>query len=448
MKKIGSKLFLSFLCMAILTLSVLWLVQAVIMKDTYMNRRVAAVEQAVRNAAQAGSTDYDTLRESLNINLLVLNADGSARTVTQGMPMMGMVLRNAQSMIASQMDGTVKLMETSVGAARVAMLGHAIKGGGFLIAVFSLADVDAAATILRQQLWLITILLILSSIVLAVVLTRMFARPIRAVTGAARELAAGNLEISLPVSSQDEIGDLTVALNELSIQLHQTDNLRKELIANVSHELRAPLAVIQGYAETVRDVTWPQEEKRTRQLTMISEEASRLSRVVTDILDYSRLQAGVEKLSIVRFPLRPALEHAQQRYELDASRRKIRIEMQCPEHEILFDRGKFDQVMDNLLNNAVSHADSDSVILILATPGPEATRIAVQNAGPTIAPEEQERIWDRYHRVQVIGENQRLGTGLGLSIVKSILQRHGVSFGVFSEQGVTAFWFDTCAKID
>ena len=157
---------------------------------------------------------------------------------------------------------------------------------------FPLADVDGAAQVLRSQLWLITVLLFLFSIILAVVLSRMFARPIKAVTHAARELASGQLDVVLPVKSRDEIGELTVALNELSVQLQNTENLRKELIANVSHELRAPLAVIQGYAETVRDVTWPNEEKRSQQLTIVSEEASRLSRVVKDILDYSKLQAG------------------------------------------------------------------------------------------------------------------------------------------------------------
>ena len=97
---------------------------------------------------------------------------------------------------------------------------------------------------------------------LAVFLSRRLSRPIQAVTAAAHELARGNLAVALPVTSQDEVGRLTTALNELSRELQKTDQLRKELIANVSHELRAPLAVIKGYAETVRDVTWPQEDKR------------------------------------------------------------------------------------------------------------------------------------------------------------------------------------------
>lgn len=444
MKKIGSKLFLSFLGMTILTIALLWLVQAVIMKDTYLNRRISAVDKAVKVAAQTGNANYDALKDELNINLIQLNQDGSVRSITQGLPMMGMVVRAVQLMVPDQMDGTAKLIEASGGSGRVALLGHAVTGGGYVIAVFSLADVDAASRILREQLWLITILLLISSIVLAVVLTRMFARPIRAVTGAARELAAGNLEVTLPIPSHDEIGELTVALNDLSVQLHQTDNLRKELIANVSHELRAPLSVIQGYAETVRDVTWPIEEKRTQQLNMISREASRLSKVVTDILDFSKLQAGVEKLAVSQFAACPALEQAQKRYELVASKRQVKIDLHCPAHEISFDRDKLDQVMDNLLNNAIGYAEPESTILISVIPGHGISRISVRNNGLTIPPDERTQIWDRYYRAQSEEVSRRLGTGLGLSIVKSILQKHQVAFGVDSDHGVTTFWFETC----
>ncbi len=445
MNRLGSKLFLSFLGMAVLTIIILWLVQAGIMKDSYLNNRVSEVESAISEAAGSDRVDLTAIKDRYNINLIQLNTDGSVRSTTQGMPLMGMVLRTSQAMIAGEMDGTVKLLEAGTGSGRYALLGLPVKDGSYLVAVFSLADVDAASGILREQLWLITVLLVAFSIILAIILTRKFVVPIRAVTGAAHELAAGNLDVRLPVPSKDEIGELTMALNDLSVQLHQTENLRKELIANVSHELRAPLAVIQGYAETVRDVTWPMEEKRTAQLDMIASESARLSKVVTDILDYSKLQAGVEKLNITSFPVRAALEQLKQKYEMAASARDLRIELNASEQEVRFDKGKFGQVMDNLLNNAISHADPATSIVILVTSGEKACRIAVQNDGPTIPPEEKDRIWERYYRAEKVGENRRVGTGLGLSIVKSILQKHDVAFGVFSENGRTAFWFDTLA---
>ena len=446
MKTIGSKLFVSFLCMAALTVSLLWLVQAVLMKDSYLNSRTRAVAAAVQEAAQADATDLESLSQTLNVNLLVLDEDGSTQSGMMGMAMMGRILRASQAMIPGQMDGSVQLISSMTGTGRTALLGYPIKGGGYLVAVFSLADVDGAALVLRNQLSLITVLLLLFSVILAIVLSRMFARPIKAVTKAARQLAAGQLDVVLPVKTQDEIGDLTVALNDLSVELRNTENLRKELIANVSHELRAPLAVIQGYAETVRDVTWPVEEKRNQQLSIIAEEATRLSRVVKDILDYSKLQAGVEHLKLTNLAICPILDNIRQRLEIEAANKKVQIRLDCPDPVIRFDPDKFEQVMNNLLNNAISHADPGTTITITAKPGKSGSRIEVTNIGETIPAAEQSQIWDRYYRAEKVGESQRLGTGLGLAIVKSICEYHQVAYGVVSENRQTTFWFDTLPK--
>lgn len=444
MKTIGSKLFISFLCMAALTIGLLWLIQAGFMKDSYLNGRIKSVAAAVKQSAQADAADLTNVQQDLNINLLILNADGSARTVTQGQGMMGRIIRTCQSMIPSQVDGTVQVINSMSGTGRSAVLGYPLPSGGYLFAVFSLVDVDEASRILRNQLWLITALLLLFATILATVLSRMFARPIKSVTQAARELAAGRLDVALPVKSQDEIGELTIALNDLSVQLQNTENLRKELIANVSHELRAPLAVIQGYAETVRDVTWPVAEKRNQQLSIIAEEASRLSRVVKDILDYSRLQAGVDRLKVAEMAICPILANIQQRLEIQARQKNALIELICPDVIIQFDPDKFEQVINNLLNNAINHADPGSTITITAKPGPGCCRISVTNVGDPIPQAEQAHIWDRYYRAQSIGEDQRRGTGLGLAIVKSILEHHHVAYGVVSENRETTFWFETC----
>lgn len=447
MNKIVVKLFIGFLCMAILTIGLLWLIQAGFMNDSYLKNRVGAVESAVAEAAQSTAANYDQLAESLNVNLILLASDGSLQSSIKGVPMMGMILRTCQSMIPDQIDGKVRLLDSLNSSVRYALLGVKLKDGGYLFAMFSLADVDEAARILRNQLWLITAVLILASVMLAMILARRFARPVRAVTAAARELAAGNLAVNLPVESRDELGELTMALNELSVELQKTDNLRKELIANVSHELRAPLSVIQGYAETVRDVTWPDEAKRTRQLDMISQEAARLSRVVTDILNYSKLQAGVDQLNIISFPVCPVLSGLLARYELTAAAKSLTLALDCPEQQILFDRDRFEQVLNNLTQNALNHADPDTTVHIRVVPQDGYSRIYVENTGEVIPAGELPQIWDRYYRAQSIREDHRLGTGLGLAIVKTICEKHQVIYGVSSENRRTIFWFDTKRQV-
>ncbi len=443
MKHMRTKLFLGFLCMAAVTVAVLWLIQAGIMKDNYLKERVAAVDGAIVKAAGQQNLDAATLEESLNVRLLLLDESGAVRYVSQGMPMRGMMTRMLQSAEAPKPDGTAVELESMMGGSvRYALLGRPMAGGGALYAMFSLSDVQEASRILLEQLWIVTAVLLAASLLLALALSRIFAKPVRQITGAARALAAGRLETRVDVSSRDEIGQLATALNELSSQLQKTEALRRELIANVSHELRSPLAVIQGYAETVRDVTWPQQEKRQEQLTIVADEAARLSGVVEDILDYSRLQAGVDTVSPVDLALRPVLEQAALKWEIQARRRALTVRTDCPELTVRFDEGKFARVLDNLLGNAINHGAAGTEILIAAVPQSNAVRISITNRGDTIAPEELPLIWDRYYRAQNVSEGKRLGTGLGLAIVKSILDRHGSAYGVSSEGGVTCFWFD------
>ena len=470
-----TKFFASFLLMAALTVGLLWLIQAGLMRDMYLNQRINEVRSAVDAAAAKAqkdgreTIDIEQLSASINASIIVFDAAGNVQSTAARIPMMGMAMRHMQEMISSANFSVCEIFTTNDPSTRFALIGQHLGGQGHLFALFSLDDVDAAARILRSQLSLITGVLALAAILLAFILSHRLSRPILAATRAARQLAAGQLETRLPVRGRDEIAELTQALNELGAQLQVTENLRRELIANVSHELRSPLAVIQGYAETVRDVTWTDEQKRSSQLTMIANEAARLTAVVGDILDYSKLQAGVKPPQIAAFDGAEALLALSRRFELEAAARQLQITVQADVRMIRFDPRQFDQVVTNLLSNALSHADSGSVIEIQAAPllEPAATsglpnssggsgssgssgssghpraRISIRNQGPTIPPDELPRIWERFYRAEQVGEIKRHGSGLGLAIVRSILVQHQAQYGVASQDHRTTFWFET-----
>jgi len=444
-KHIRSKLFAGFLCMAVLTVGMLWLIQAVIMKDSYLNERIQTIQSAL-STTMDNSADYEVLETRLNISLLMTDSTGNVLYSSQGLPMRGMIMQRLPDLMKQNANSRVQYLQTGMRGTRYAVVGNTIAAGGRLFAVFSLVDVEEAARILLDQLWIITAVLLVISLVLAGILARMFARPISNVTRAAREMAEGKLDIALRVHTKDEIGQLTVALNELGAELQKTESLRRELIANVSHELRAPLSVIKGFAETVRDVTWPNEEKRTMQLTLISEEASRLSKTVNDILDYSRLQAGVEQVTIIDFKVRPILTEIINRYSIEAGKRSLSILLECPDIVLRFDQIRFIQVLDNLLNNALNHASSGSSIQVAVEQLGNRGRVSVKNAGETIPEEELGNIWDRHYRSERARYGRPLGTGLGLSIVKSIFVNHAISYGVSSKEGETVFWFETLPR--
>ncbi|HWQ06413.1 MAG TPA: ATP-binding protein [Feifaniaceae bacterium] len=441
MKRLFFKLMLAFFGMAALTIGLIWLVQAVILKDSYLNERVASINTATEQVILSTETDYADLEASLNVSLLAVDESGGVLYQSEGMPMRGQIVKKIPELIASA-GGGAETLQTETEEARYALLSRAV-GGGYLLIVFSLVDVAEASRVLLEQLWVITAVLLAAAMLLSALLSRLFTRPILRVTTASKQMAAGNYGVRVPVTTKDEIGQLTRALNELGDELGKAENLRRELIANVSHELRAPLTIIQGYAETVRDITWPDEQKRTSQLTMISDEAVRLSGMVNDILDYSKLESGAETVSPARFDGGAALSELIVRYEIEAGKKDVALELTGAEGDLLFDPGKFAQVMNNLLGNAVQHASRRSIVRVRCEPAGSARRISVENAGVPIPAEELERIWERYHRAPQTGSAGSLGTGLGLAIVKSILVQHGVCYGVESDDKRTVFWFET-----
>ena len=443
MKRISAKLALAFFGMAALAVALIWLVQAVLLGDSYLNQRIASIETTVSGAAIGADTDYAALESALNVSLLAVNDSGSAVYQSDGLPMRGQIVKRIPE-LTQLAGGDVEYLQTETDAARYALLSRAVDGGTLLV-VFSLVDVNEASRVLLQQLWLITAILMAAALVLSFVLSRLFSRPIVAVTSAAKTMAAGDYSIKTPVTTRDEIGELTRALNELGDELGKTEELRRELIANVSHELRAPLTIIRGYAEIVRDVTWPNEEKRTAQLNAICEESTRLGALVNDILDYSRLQSGAEGMTLADFSCADALGEIAGRFSLAAERRGVALEVDCDGGEIRFDRGQFTQVVSNLLDNAIRHATHGTLVSVRCEDRGTRKRMLIENVGDPIPAEELLKIWDRYHRAPKQGEAGGLGTGLGLAIVKSILTRHRVDYGVESDEIRTVFWFETVA---
>jgi signal transduction histidine kinase len=428
--------------MSLLIVGLLWLIQAGIMKDNYLNERIKTIDSAITNATQTSVPDFTALEANYNIGLLLVDGDGNIAYMSQGLPMRGMITHQLPAMAEQSQNGKVVYLQNASANARYAAIGVDLSEGSRMYAVFSLVDVDEASRILLQQLWIITAVLVVISVLISFILARMFAHPIRKVTQAAHEIAAGRLDIHLPVLSKDEVGQLTEALNEMAAELKKTENLRHELIANVSHELRSPLAVIQGFAETVRDVTWPDETKRGQQLTIISDEASRLNKTVNDILDYSRLQAGVDTISVSHFALCPVLAQIIQHYALEAEKKNVSLRLTCADISIWFDANRFIQVMNNLLNNALNHAEEGSSVYLCARQQDSRARISVKNTGNTIPAEALKNIWERYYRSGQTKDNKPLGTGLGLSIVKTIFELHHAAYGVTSENSETEFWFE------
>jgi signal transduction histidine kinase len=312
-----------------------------------------------------------------------------------------------------------------------------------VIMTIPMASLKETVATLKEQFVIISLILISVSAILAYIFSRYFTKPILEINKAAKTMAEGNLSIKVPVNTEDELGMLSATINHLSSQLQKIEQLRKELIANVSHEFKTPLSLIKGYAETIRDVNHFSEEKKTKQLNIIIEESDRLNNMINDILDLSQIQSDYIKLDKSNFSIREAVDIVKNRLIFQWENKSIEIEIDNQmDYMVYADERRIEQVIYNLVNNAIDHSEHNSTIYIRIHENGTKVVVEVEDMGEGISKDEIPYIWDRFYKAREATTAHK-GSGLGLAIVKSILEAHQANFGVESEIGKgSKFWFE------
>lgn len=308
----------------------------------------------------------------------------------------------------------------------------------FIASRTNLMPIQATADIISRLFTILFVLVIIVSVALAFTFAGTVTKPIKRISIGAKQVASGNYNVVLPVTSKDEIGTLTSDFNEMTKELGKVDSVRKDLIANVSHELRTPLTMIKGYAETIRDLSGNNPEKREKQLDIIIDETDRLSHLITNMLDLSQLQAGKIEFQKENFNLSKMLTKLLERYDI-FKEQGYTFNFDIAEDIYVFaDYSRIEQVICNLVDNAVNHSIETKTIDISLD---ENKRFNVRNFGDIIDEENIKHIFDRYYKIDKTGNRRIAGTGIGLSIVKEILAKHNFKFGVTSnEVDGTNFW--------
>ena len=339
----------------------------------------------------------------------------------------------------------------ATGSNRQMVVGRLSADGCYGVLVSAnLAQIFTAAEVLRSLLLPLSLVLLVIDLLAAMLFSRWITRPIHRLSAAAREVAAGNYDTCISVEHNDEIGRLAADFNHMTAEVKRSAQLEKDILANVSHDLRTPLTLIKGYAETVRDITGNDAEKRTEQCNIIADEADRLSALVNSVMELSKVQSGAEKPEPVQFHMDALCFEVAGRYDALCEQNHWQLQFlgndPCP---VSADPAMMERVLHNLLGNAFHHIGADGVVILRAAPMPGGgCRVEVTDHGPGIPPDDLPYIFDRYYRARQ--DSGRSGTGLGLSITKAILQQHGFAFGVNSAVGQgSTFWFemrDTRAK--
>ncbi len=310
-----------------------------------------------------------------------------------------------------------------------------------------LVPLNATVTTLERQFGWIMCILIMGALVVALVISRVVCVPMERMSRSARRLARGDYQAHFEGGGYREAEELAEALNYAASELAKTDDLQKELLANISHDLRTPLTMIKGYSEVMRDIPG---ENTPENVQVIIDETERLTELVNDVLDISKIRAGTYKPEPEIFDLTETVKAVLLRYEKLTERDHYTISFRADENATVeADRTMILQVVYNLVNNSINYTGEDKKVAITQTVESGRVRISITDTGEGIAEEDIPYIWDRYYKVDKVHKRARVGTGLGLSIVKGILESHGASYGVDSQVGVgSTFWFelDTVAE--
>ncbi len=322
------------------------------------------------------------------------------------------------------------------------VLGDKSNPSGYLFINTALVPVGSTVSIIKRQLMIITFILIFFAFFISLYVSRRIARPIDRLTIAAENLAKGDFNTRFDGRGYLEAKQLADALTYAEKELSRVDMMQRDLIANVSHDLRTPLTMLKAYAEMIRDLSGDYPEKRNEHLEIIINETDRLSLMVNDILDLSKLESGRQKLETSEFEIRERLEKIIAGFKGISDKKGYSIHFAPDEKRVVrCDIVKIEQVIYNLINNAINYTGKDKQIFVRQINCSDGVLIEVEDTGDGIDPDKINLIFDKYYR----SENHKrevVGTGLGLSIVKAVLKLHGYDYGVRSVIGKgSVFWF-------
>lgn len=434
----------------------LWLFQIIFLKTYYREFRLNKLENSVKKVLNSfHDSNYEDLLDDISLEdeiciEVVNNNMTKYLSVIYNKGCMGAEtsIENSyykKDFINSNLSKKVYTLINPRFKNKTIIYGIKLDDSNYAFVSASLEPIDTTITVLKNQFIYVTMLVIILSLIVSYFVSKKISSGVIKINKEAKKLSKGNFDVKFDTDQPIlELSELAETLEYTKDELSKTENLRRELLANVSHDLKTPLTMIKAYAEMVRDVTYKDDTKRTKDLNIIIEETDRLNVLVNDILELSKIQSGTQKLTIEQFDLEKFVKNIIKRYDIMSENKKYKFKVSINKNIIVSaDRKRIEQVMYNLINNAINYTGDDKKIIINALELENTVRIEVKDTGKGIDKEELENIWDKYYKIDKTHSREQVGSGVGLSIVKNILINHNCNYGVESIKGNgTTFYFE------
>ena len=454
-KKVSSINFKTLLYLVIFSVTLLLLLlfsQNILLKFSYEHYQESKMKEIIRNIHSLSSDELVSELESVayDNSVCIQYTLNSGDKILYNTLMVGCGLNKNNNQITNLMNDAMESVKDTSNIKLInnvsdtkALLSGIRVDDGYVFVYSNLEDLDGANIVLKGQLIYITLIIIVLACFISYFLSIKITRPITNITKKAKELGEGRYDIEFERSDVLEIDELANTLNHVEKDLSRIDELRRDLMANVSHDLKTPLTMIRAYAEMVRDISYKDKDKMNKDLNVIIEETERLNVLVNDILDLSKMQADADTLTIEEFDLCEVIHEVMKRYDIFKTTEDYEFIVKLPEKAIVkADRSKIMQVIYNLVNNAINYTGDDKKVYITLTESKKEYLFEVKDTGKGIKKEEIPYIWDKNYKKDKKHQRNVVSTGIGLSIVKEVLSKHKFDYGVKSiaKKGTT-FYF-------
>lgn len=361
-----------------------------------------------------------------------------------------------------------KVYDSRIGSYYLELFGQ-LDAGSFIYMRTNYQSMEESVATFNTFIGYATIGVMLSGIIMMIFFGNSFAKPILQITDIAKRMSELDFNVKYPVTTQDEIGVLGNSINELSETLEATiselkaannelkkdieqkiqiDEMRKEFLSNVSHELKTPIALVQGYAEGLQENINDDRESREFYCEVIVDEAKKMNRMVQKLLTLNQIEFGNNQVAFERFDIVALIQNVMQSSKLLAEQKGavLTFEQEYGPVYVWADEYSVEEVVTNYISNAINHVEGENRIVVSLEDKTELLRVRVFNTGKNIPEEDIDKVWIKFYKVDKARTRAYGGSGIGLSIVKAVMDSLHQECGVRNVENGVEFWFELDKK--
>ncbi|PFL73403.1 two-component sensor histidine kinase [Bacillus cereus] len=323
----------------------------------------------------------------------------------------------------------------------------------YIFAMTSLQPVDEAVQMIKDYYVYLIIFVLILIVLISLYYSKKIAKPLLQINDTTKKIAGLDFSETIPITTKDEIGDLSQNINTLSKALHsyihqlqqdiekekQLENTRKEFIAGVSHELKTPLSIMKSCISILEDGV--ASNKKEYYFKAMSKEVDKMDMLIIDMLELAKFESGTYKMEMGVFHIDEMIDYICEQLTSDITAKQLHVHKQLSKIEVVANQHRIEQVITNFITNAIRYTPEQENVIISTIEENERVKVCVENKGAHIAPEHLEKIWDRFYRGDTSRQRSKGGTGLGLAISKNILELHDAEYGVSNTEDGVLFYF-------